>query len=44
VALEDLQDAALVLHRVVDVRWIAALELHPMRAVGLLAGDVGLLF
>jgi hypothetical protein len=41
VALEDLEDAHRVLELDVDLRWLAALEVHPVRAVRLVARDVG---
>ena len=40
---DELKDAVLVLHGLVDVGRLAAGELHAVGAVGLLARDVGLL-
>src|SRR5437763_7340912 len=39
----ELKYAPLMLHRVVEVRRVTLPELHPVRAVRLLARDVGLL-
>ena len=43
VPADELEHAALVLHGLVDLGRLTALELHPVRAVGLLARHVGLL-
>jgi hypothetical protein len=40
---QQLENAVLVLHRFIHPGRIAVLEFHPMGAVRLLAGDIGLL-